>query len=89
MSEYNNPMVIDSLLPPEMAGMAEEAGVFKAQQEPVRTAVLSVLAGAFIAFGALFATLVTSGSSMAFGITKLVGGGAFSLGLILVVVGGA
>jgi formate transporter len=48
-----------------------------------------VLAGAFIAFGAIFATLVTSGSDLSYGLTRLMGGLAFSLGLILVVIGGA
>jgi formate/nitrite transporter len=51
--------------------------------------VLAVLAGAFIAFGAVFATVVTSGSSLSFGVTRLLAGISFSLGLILVVVGGA
>lgn len=80
---------IDGLLPPEMAGKAEEIGVAKAHQEILKTMVLAVLAGAFIAFGAIFATLVTSGSELSFGLTKLLAGIAFSLGLILVVVGGA
>lgn len=55
----------------------------------MRMFVLSVLAGSFIAFGAIFATTVTAGSTLPFGITKLVGGVVFSLGLILVIVGGA
>ncbi len=72
-----------------MARAAENIGVSKAHQDVIKTIVLAVLAGAFIAFGAVFATLVTSGSTMTYGITKLLGGVAFSLGLILVVVGGA
>jgi formate/nitrite transporter len=49
-----------------------------------------VLAGAFIALGAIFATTVTAGGSgVPFGILRLVGGIAFSLGLILVIVAGA
>ncbi|MCP4309747.1 MAG: formate transporter FocA [Bacteroidetes bacterium] len=80
---------MEGLLPHEMAGKAEEIGVAKAHQEILKTTLLAVLAGAFIAFGAVFATLVTSGSELSFGLTKLLGGIAFSLGLILVVVGGA
>ena len=54
------------------------------------TFALSVLAGAFIAMGAIFATTVTAGgSSMPYGVSRLLGGLAFSLGLILVVVAGA
>ncbi|MFC2112003.1 formate transporter FocA [Bacteroidota bacterium] len=79
----------DSLLPPEMARKAEDIGVSKAHLSPVKTTALAVLAGAFIAFGAVFSTVVTTGSTAGFGVTKLLGGLAFSLGLILVVVGGA
>lgn len=79
----------DSLLPPEMARKAEDIGASKAHMGIIETLALSVLAGAFIAFGALFSTVVTAGSTMVFGVTKLLGGIAFSLGLILVVVGGA
>lgn len=80
---------LDTLMPPDMARMAEDVGISKTQMGILRTGGLSVLAGAFIAFGAVFATLVTSGSTMSFGVTQLLGGIAFSLGLILVVVGGA
>ncbi len=52
--------------------------------------VLSVLAGAFIALGAAFATAVGSGmTETPYGITRLLVGLAFTLGLILVVVAGA
>jgi len=80
---------MDELLPPEMARKAEEIGVEKANQDISITTALAILAGAFIAFGAIFATLVTSGSDLSYGLTKLMGGLAFSLGLILVVIGGA
>jgi formate transporter len=52
--------------------------------------VLAVLAGAFIALGAMFATTVMAGAAgvLPFGMTRLIGGLVFSLGLILVVVGG-
>ena len=85
----NNDHSVDALLPPEMARKAEDIGVIKANQDFLKTTVLAVLAGSFIAFGAVFATLVTSGSTLPFGLTKLSAGLAFSLGLILVVVGGA
>ena len=52
---------------------------------------LAVLAGAFIALGALFATTVVAGAGdrLPFGIVRLLAGLVFSLGLILVIVGGA
>jgi formate transporter FocA len=80
---------MDFLLPPEMAKTAEDIGVSKARQDGLKTLALAVLAGAFIAFGALFSTLITSNSTMSYGIEKVLAGLAFSLGLILVVVGGA
>lgn len=51
--------------------------------------MLAVLAGAFIAFGAVFYTMVITGTDPGYGPAKLLGGVAFSLGLILVIVGGA
>ncbi len=82
---------IDALLPAEMAKRAEYVGVRKAEAATVPMFVLAVLAGAYIAFGAIFATTVATGTSAAwpYGVTKLLAGVAFCLGLILVIVGGA
>jgi len=80
---------IDSLLPSEMATQAESLGVAKAKMAPSKTFVLAVLAGAFIAFGSVFFTTVTSASTMSYGVTRLLGGLSFCLGLVLVIVGGA
>ena len=79
----------DALVPKEMARKAEASGVAKAALGPLRMFALAVLAGAFIALGAVFATTVTTGSTLPFGLTKLLGGLAFCLGLILVVGAGA
>ena len=81
----------DALLPPAMAVKAEQVGVNKANLEAINTFLLAVLAGAFIAFGAIFSTTVTAGATgvLPYGIIKLIGGLAFCLGLILVVVAGA
>jgi formate transporter len=84
------PSGLDALPPVEMARKAEEVGVVKAGMSTANMFALSVLAGAFIALGAIFATTVTAGGSdVPFGILRLVGGIAFSLGLILVIVAGA
>ncbi len=82
---------IDALIPPEMAVKAEDIGVKKANLDWQHTFVLAVLAGAFIALGAVFATTVTAGAAdkLSYGVTRLLAGLAFCLGLILVVVGGA
>ena len=76
-------------MPNEMAEKAEATGVAKANMSFVKTFFLAVLAGAFIAFGAVFATSVTAEPILTSGFTKLMGGLVFSLGLVLVIVGGA
>lgn len=87
----NAPIRVDSLLPPEMAEHGENVGVKKAGLNALTTFLLAVLAGAFIALGAIFATTVSAGAGgmLPFGVTKLLSGLAFCLGLILVIVGGA
>lgn len=88
---HNNEMQFDALLPAEMAAKAEQIGVKKARLNPINTFVLAVLAGAFIALGAIFSTVVVAeaGRVLPYGVTRLLAGLAFSLGLILVIVGGA
>ena len=51
---------MDSLLPVEMAVKAESIGVANASMTITKTLVLGILAGAFIAFGAVFFTTVTT-----------------------------
>lgn len=94
---------IDSLLPAEMATRAEYLGVRKAEMPAFTMLMLSILAGAFISLGAIFATTVSAGGmsvtaadgSLAFstglpyGVNRLLIGLVFCLGLILVIVGGA
>lgn len=84
------PVDIDALLPQDMALRCETAGAAKAARDVVSMKALAVLAGAFIAFGAVFMTVVLTGTGeMPFGMARLLGGVVFSLGLILVVIGGA
>lgn len=82
---------IDALLPPEMARRAEYLGVRKAEAPVLATFTLAVLAGAFIALGAVFATTVAAGASglLPYGVIRLLSGLVFSVGLVLVIVGGA
>jgi formate transporter len=82
-------VTFDAILPPAMALRAEETGVKRINTDPMTRFVLSVLAGAFIAFGAIFATTVMAGNGLPYGVVRLLGGLVFSLGLILVVIGGA
>ncbi len=82
---------IDAIIPPEMAQKAADVGVLKAKMGGRNLFVLAVLAGAFIALGAVFFTIITTDCSdkLPFGLMRLAGGIAFSLGLILVVIAGA
>lgn len=82
---------IDALLPGEMARRAEQVGVRKAALRADAMFVLAVLAGAFIGLGAMLSTIALTGtaSTWPYGVARLVAGVAFSLGLVLVVVGGA
>lgn len=80
----------DALMPSAMASKAEGTGVKKAGLDFVTTFILAILAGAFIATGAIFCTTVLAGTStLPYGVARLLGGTVFSLGLILVVVGGS
>ncbi len=87
----DHPPEPDALLPPDMAARAERIGAEKTRLPFQRLIVLAILAGAFIAFGAMLSTIVatTGAQAMPYGLLRLVTGLAFSLGLILVVVGGA
>jgi formate transporter len=81
---------LDALPPPEMARRGEQVGVAKAALRMDVLLALGVLAGAFIAMGAVFATTVTAGGAdLPYGVSRLLAGLTFSLGLILVVVAGA
>lgn len=86
-----NEIRIDALLPAEMATRAEYIGVRKAESPVLQMFILAILAGAFIALGAIFATTVSAGSAgiLPYGVARLLSGLVFCLGLILVVVGGA
>jgi formate transporter len=84
------PSPLDALLPPEMAQRAEEIGAAKVAMDRGRLLALAVLAGAFIAFGGIFSTVALAGASGApWGATRVLAGVVFSVGLILVIVGGA
>lgn len=75
--------------PVEIARKVERLGVAKAHADSLSLLVLGILAGAFISLGALFFIVVVTDSSLGFGLTRLIGGLSFSLGLILVVIAGA
>ncbi len=80
----------DALLPPGMAAKAEDLGVKKANLKALNMFFLAILAGAFIGIGAIFATTTAAATStLPYGVARLLIGLTFTVGLILVVVGGA
>lgn len=96
-------VTFEAIMPAMMALRAEESGVKRASTDPLTLLVLGVLAGAFISFGAIFATTVSAGTiaitaadgklalstGLPYGVVRLLTGVVFSVGLILVVIGGA
>jgi len=100
----SNGLSFDALIPKEMATKAENVGIAKANLGAAQMFALAILAGAFIAMGANYATtvwaglgkiVVNAGKDVAFttgfpyGLQRLLGGLVFTTGLIMVVVGGS
>ncbi|MDA5092716.1 formate/nitrite transporter family protein [Aliiroseovarius sp. KMU-50] len=84
-----DPSPLDAHKPAVIAELIESAGVAKAHLPVKQMLVLGMLAGAFIGFGAAAYTMVMTGVDPTYGPARFLGGVVFSLGLILVVVGGA
>jgi formate/nitrite transporter FocA (FNT family) len=96
-------VTFEAVMPAAMAVLAEESGIKRASLDPMVSLVLSVLAGAFVAFGAIFATTVLAGTTTTFtadgtlassavlpyGIGRLLAGVAFCVGIIAVIIAGA
>ncbi len=80
---------IEAYSPAQIAARVEAVAEIKANLKFHKLLLLGILAGVFIGFGALSYTLVVTGSNLGFGPTRLIGGIAFSVGLILVIIGGA
>ena len=88
----SNEMQIDAFPPAKMASKMEDVGVKKGALKADTMFALAVLAGAFIATGAIFCTTVLTGlgsAGVGYGIQRFLGGLVFCLGLIAVVVAGA
>src|SRR5262245_48372154 len=83
-------VTFDAILPAAMAVRAEESGVKRASTDALTVLVLSVLGGAFISFGAVFATTVSAGGAdLPYGIVRLLSSLVFPVGLLLLVIGGS
>ena len=75
--------------PAEIKEAVEKVGVKKATLPFLTSFMLAIVAGGGIGFGALYYTIVASDPTFSFAAVRVVGGLVFSLGLALVLVGGA
>lgn len=82
-------LITDAYMPTDMAKRAEASAIRKANRDFVSAFFLAVQAGSFIALGAALFTAVIHDSVLGVGLTKLIGGMTFSLGLVLVIIAGA
>ena len=89
IAEKLDRLVPDAYQPAQMVCRLEDACTAKTSRDTLSMVLLGLLAGFFIGLGAIFCILVTTDIGLGFGLGKLLGGLAFSLGLILVVVAGA
>ncbi|BHH84830.1 formate/nitrite family transporter [Desulforhopalus sp. 52FAK] len=92
LGKFPTQQPLDDKAPKNIAEtVAETVGVSKATSPWLSLFVLGIMAGAYVAFGGLFATSVTFDLPPEMGIAfkKLIAGGAFSIGLMLVIIAGA
>lgn len=78
-----------SLTPPEVEARSEELAIAKATMKPLTCFLLAIMAGAFIALGAMFYVTFLGDATLPFGIQRVLGGMCFCLGLVLVLCCGA
>jgi formate/nitrite transporter FocA (FNT family) len=80
---------LNAYSPAEIKEAIEKVGVKKANLPLLASFMLAMVAGGSVGLGALYYTIVASDAGLSFAISRVVGGLAFSLGLVLVLVGGA
>jgi formate transporter len=75
--------------PAEIQGLIEAVGVKKATFPVLPCFMLAVVAGGSIGFGAMYYCIVASDAALSFAVVRVMGGVVFSLGLAIVMIGGA
>lgn len=80
---------IDAYAPERMAQRVGAVGIAKTNLETKTLFMSSILAGIFIAMGMQLSMLVTHAANINLGLNQLIGGVAFTLALILIVISGA
>ena len=82
-------LVPDALTPEQIESKAEHVAISKANMPLIKLFVLAMFAGAFVALGAAFFTVVMGDAQMGFAAQRALGGLCFCLGLELVLLCGA
>jgi formate/nitrite transporter len=80
---------LNAYSPAEIKVAVERVGVKKTRLPLAASFMLAIMAGGSIGLGALYYTIVASDAELSFAATRVLGGLVFSLGLALVIVGGA
>ena len=80
---------LNAYSPAEIKNAIEKVGVKKANLPLQASFMLAIVAGGSIGLGALYYTIVASDADLSFATIRVVGGLVFSLGLVVVLVGGA
>ena len=92
MSDFAPPPPIfnfNAYSPAEIQEAIETVGVKKATMPILPSFILAVVAGGSIGFGALYYSIVASDADLSFATIRVLGGVVFSLGLAIVLIGGA
>lgn len=79
----------DAYSPAEIQDKVEKLGVKKARMPFLPEFMLSIVAGGSIGLGGMFFVIVLADPTLGFAIQRVLGGAVFSLGLALVLIGGA
>ena len=80
---------LNAYSPAEIKEAIEKVGVKKTNLPFLASLMLAVIAGGSIGLGALYYTIIVSDAELSFATARVMGGLAFSLGLAIVLVGGA
>jgi formate transporter len=80
---------LNAYSPAEIKEAVEKVGVKKTNLPFLASLMLAVIAGGSIGLGALYYTVIVSDPGLSFAAARVMGGLAFSLGLVIVLVGGA
>ena len=79
----------DAYSPAEIQDKVEKLGIKKARSPFLAELMLSIVAGGSIGLGGMFFIIVLADATLGFAIQRVLGGTVFTLGLALVMIGGA